>query len=101
MENGQTPERGGVSRVHLIISGDVIGVGFRSWARRQAQDLNLVGWVTNRADDTVELVADGPKEKLESLIRLCRVGPDVAEVSDIKIDWEEPKGEFLSFEVKI
>lgn len=90
-----------MSRVHLVISGDVIGVGFRSWARRQAQDLNLLGWVTNREDDTVEIVAEGPKEKLESLVRLCRVGPDVAEVSDVQIVWEEPLGQFVSFEVKI
>ena len=37
-----------MNRLHLIISGDVQGVGFRAWVLRQARGLNLTGWVKNR-----------------------------------------------------
>ncbi len=88
-------------RAHLIISGDVIGVGFRSWARREAANLGLVGWVTNRPDNTVEIVAEGPKNKLDELVELCQSGPEVSDVEKVDVTWGETTGEFVSFEVKI
>ena len=87
--------------VHLTVSGDVIGVGFRSWARRQAQDLGLVGWVRNTPEETVEIVAEGPKDKLKELVKACRTGPEVAMIEKIDVSWERATGEFLSFEVMI
>lgn len=90
-----------MKRAHLIISGDVIGVGFRSWSRRQAQALGLVGWVVNRPDDTLEIVAEGSKDKLEELVRECQDGPEVSMVERVDVRWEAATGEFLSFEVVI
>ncbi|MBI3343064.1 acylphosphatase [Candidatus Gottesmanbacteria bacterium] len=37
-------------RVHLCISGDVQGVGFRAWACGQARERGLTGWVKNKDD---------------------------------------------------
>lgn len=88
-----------MKRLHLIISGDVQGVSFRSWARQQAQELELVGWVANREDETVELVVEGPKEKLEEMIARCRSGPEVAWVKEVAVGWEEARGEFVSFDI--
>lgn len=88
-----------MKRVHLIISGDVQGIGYRAWARKQAQDLQLTGWVKNREDDTVELVAEGPKEKLEEMIARCQKGPEVAWVKDVAITWQEATGTFVSFDI--
>lgn len=88
-----------MKRVRAIISGDVIGVGFRSWVRRLAQDNHLNGWVTNREDKTVELVAEGTREALETLIAACNRGPDVSWVEHVEVKWEKETGEFVSFEV--
>lgn len=86
-------------RVHLIISGDVQGVGFRAWVRGQAQDLRLVGWVKNRDDGGVEVVAEGPKENLEELMNECHHGPDVAWITKVEVTWEEATNKFISFDV--
>jgi acylphosphatase len=88
-----------MKRVHLLISGDVQGVGFRSWAFRQAQGLGLTGWVKNREDGTVELVAEGLREKLEELIKRCQRGPDVVWVEGVDIVWTDATGEFVNFSV--
>ena len=88
-----------MKRVHAIISGDVIGVGYRSWAKRQAKQLGLSGWVKNREDDTVELVAEGPEEKLQAFIKQCHRGPDVAWVKKVDWIWQEAPAEFADFEV--
>ncbi len=86
-------------RVHLIIAGDVQGVGFRTWILRHAQDLRLTGWVKNREDGSVEVVAEGEKKDLEELVEQCQHGPEVAWVKGVDVIWEETANEFVSFEV--
>ena len=54
-------------RAHLIIEGRVQGVWFRDSTRREANRLGLYGWVKNRFDGGVELVAEGPREQVQAL----------------------------------
>ena len=54
-------------QAHIFYSGTVQGVGFRYTVRGLAQDLDLKGWVKNLDDGRVEMVAEGPKEKVEAL----------------------------------
>lgn len=86
-----------MKRIHCIISGDVVGVGFRAWVRRFAQDNHVNGWVKNRKDKTVEIVAEGEKEALDKLIVLCQKGPDVSWVERVDITWLPATGEFIDF----
>lgn len=86
-------------RVHLIINGDVIGVGYRTWVVRQAKALVLTGWVKNREDRTVEIVAEGDTQALEKLIAVCKKGPDIAWVEHVDVDWPTATGEFPGFTV--
>lgn len=88
-----------MKRVHCIISGDVVGVGFRAWVRRLAQDNHLNGWVKNRGDKTVELVAEGEKQTLEKFIALCKKGPDLAWVERVMVTWLPSTREFFNFTV--
>jgi acylphosphatase len=81
------PRRDGLTEVktmravRLVIHGQVQGVGYRAWARREALRLGLDGWVRNRGDGTVELVMSGPADRLEEMARLCAEGPGAARVS--------------------
>ena len=70
--------------VRLIIRGQVQGVGYRWWAIGQAERLALDGWVRNRRDGSVELLAIGPAAALEALIQACRAGPPAATVADVE-----------------
>lgn len=88
-----------MNRVHCVISGDVQGVGFRSWVREKALELGLTGWVKNREDGAVEVVAEGQEEKLEELIEACHRGPEVAWIERVGVTREEAAGEFVGFEV--
>jgi acylphosphatase len=69
--------------VHLIIRGRVQGVGYRVWAREAARSLGLDGWVRNRTDGTVEMVAVGGPEALDRLAEACRSGPPGARVGSV------------------
>ncbi len=75
-------------------------MGFRAWTKQKAQSLALVGWVTNREDGAVEVVAEGPKEKLETFVATCHEGPEVSWVEHVDVLWEEGTGEFTGFVVR-
>jgi acylphosphatase len=74
----------------VVISGRVHGVGFRHWMIAQAELLGLSGWVRNRHDGTIEALIDGDTAAVEELVRACRRGPRMAEVSAIEEDLAEP-----------
>ena len=70
--------------VRLMIRGRVQGVGYRWWAREEARRLGLDGWVHNRADGSVELVAAGAAAAVAELETLCRRGPPSARVTEVE-----------------
>lgn len=55
----------GLQAIHLIVSGRVQGVGFRSWAAREAGRLGITGLVRNLPDSTVEVIAEGTPDLLD------------------------------------
>jgi len=71
--------------VRLVITGRVQRVGYRMWAERTASALGLRGWVCNRADGSVELLASGEDDAVAALIKACRQGPRHAAVSGVSI----------------
>ena len=66
-----------------IITGRVQGVGFRWFTRQAATALGLRGTVRNAADGSVEVVAEGPADRLAELERRLRQGPRGAVVESI------------------
>ena len=90
----------GKERVNVIIHGRVQGVFYRASAREKAIELGLTGWVKNRVDKKVEVVAEGDKKQLDNLIEWCRVGPPDAYVTEVEVKWEPYTGEFRDFSVK-
>ncbi len=87
------------TRVRLIIEGRVQGVWFRESTRREAVSLGVFGWVRNRPDRTVEVLAEGPEELVKELASWCRQGPPVSRVDKLHETREEWKGEFESFDI--
>lgn len=85
-------------RLAARIVGRVQGVGFRWWARRQAESLGITGWVMNADDErSVELVAEGQADRLDELERLLRIGPPGARVERVDARREPASGEFDAF----
>jgi len=88
-----------MKQFHLIIEGDVVGVGYRSWMVREAERLNIVGWVKNRQDKTVEAVVQGEEESVKKIIELCKKGPDVAWVERVEVTEKPIEKDLFLFEV--
>jgi acylphosphatase len=62
-------------------------------------DNNLTGWVRNRWDGRVEVLAEGSLEDLNRFLAALRKGPASAEVRDVNYEFSASKGEFERFQV--
>jgi acylphosphatase len=87
-------------RVHLRITGLVQGVFFRAHTRDTARSLGLSGWVRNRADGSVEAVAEGPEAALKQLVAWCDQGSPSSRVERVEHSWEEARGELEGFSIR-
>ncbi|MFZ0043058.1 MAG: acylphosphatase [Solirubrobacteraceae bacterium] len=86
-------------RKHLVVHGKVQGVFFRDSVREKAENEGVSGWVANRDDGAVELVAEGPTEAVEEVINYARRGPASAHVERVDEHDEDPQG-LDGFEVR-
>jgi len=87
------------SRVRIVVRGRVQGVWFRESAKQAAQALELAGTVRNLSTGEVEIVAEGPRNRLEALAVWARRGPDMAHVEGIEVDYAEATGRLVEFRV--
>lgn len=87
--------------VAFVVEGDVQGVGFRYFARREAQRLGIVGWVRNRRDGAVEGQAAGPDDAVEAFLSRLRRGPSMANVTNLTSSEISDHGaQFMMFEIR-
>ncbi len=89
-----------LARVRVLIEGRVQGVFFRAYARDEAAQFKLTGWVRNLADGRVEAVVEGPSEKVEAFVNWCHHGPSSAKVTAVKVERQEYRGEFQTFSTR-
>ena len=90
----------GPGRVGLRAHGVVQGVGFRFFVLREAVRLGLSGWVANRSDGSVDVLAEGPVEDLETFIEVVSAGPPGATVTGLDAQWAAASREFAEFVIR-
>lgn len=88
------------NRLHLLVKGRVQGVGFRYFSYMAGVDHQLNGWVRNRINGDVEILAEGSRDKLDSFLKVIRQGPEMAQVIDVDIQWDEVKGDLPPFTIR-
>ncbi len=76
-------------RCRVIVWGRVQGVFYRDTCEWVAAGLGVRGWVRNRADGSVEVVAEGSREAVDQLLGWCRKGPPRARVDRFELT-DEP-----------
>lgn len=86
-------------RLHVIVRGRVQGVFFRASAQREARRLGLTGWVQNRRDAAVEVLAEGGEDELREFLGFCNRGPSAARVEKVDVRWRGYTGEFADFRI--
>ena len=77
----------------IFVTGRVQAVGFRDWVVRTAKAEGITGWVRNRSDGSVEMVASGEEDAVARFAEACREGPALARVDNVEVvaaDDEKP-----------
>lgn len=87
-------------KIHIRVLGSVQGVFFRANTADKARELGVTGFVRNVRDGSVEIVAEGKREKLERLLEWCSHGPAAARVSKVEHEWLEGAHEFADFRIR-
>ena len=81
----------------FIVSGRVQGVGFRWFVQELAALEGVSGWVRNRPDRRVEVLAQGDLEAVRRIERQIRRGPPAATVEQVDVTDEPPSDRMGSF----
>ncbi|WP_035986757.1 acylphosphatase [Leptolyngbya sp. KIOST-1] len=89
-----------MEQVRAIVSGVVQGVGFRYHTCQTAQRLGVKGFVRNRPDGTVEIVAVGTSEQLNSLLDWASRGPAGAQVTQVEAEPYPGAAHFNGFTIE-
>lgn len=87
-------------RIHLVVRGRVQGVLFRQSSVREAKRLGLTGWVKNRADGAVEILAEGEEDQVKDFLAWAQHGPSTARVDKVDTRWKSYTGEYATFYIE-
>jgi acylphosphatase len=85
--------------IFLNISGRVQGVYFRVYAQKEAQALNLAGYVKNEKDGSVTIVAQGNRESLSKIFEWAKKGPSMAYVKKVKMSFRDSEESYSNFSI--
>ena len=97
---GRGVSSAGPLRLVALVRGYVQGVGYRWFVEREAARLGLDGWVSNQADGSVEVVAEGRAEGLGQLVLSLWEGPAGSSVSDVEVRHEPARGNIIGFSIR-
>jgi len=89
-----------ISAKRFLVRGRVQGVGFRWFVEREAHMLKIAGWVRNKSDGTVEVLAQGTRDQLSGLRSRLQEGPRAARVDDVEESEAEPIKGLNSFRIE-
>ncbi len=87
-------------RIHVLISGNVQGVFFRSFLKSNARMYEVDGWVKNIPNGKVEAVFEGEEHDVEKMVELCRQGPPGAEIRNVEVRKEKRTTDLGPFEIR-
>jgi acylphosphatase len=90
-----------VDRAHVIFNGRVQGVGFRYTTHRLARQFpGITGFVRNLPDGTVEVLAEGTKDEVSSL--LAQINEYMSEhISAVNMSWDSGSRNSDSFAIHV
>ena len=84
-------------RLTAMISGKVQRVGYRAKVLSAAQNLGLTGFVQNRPDGQVLLIAEGRRESLEKLASAIKIKDPLIDVHKVESEFSEASGAYSTF----
>lgn len=86
-------------QLKAIVKGNVQGVFFRDHIKRYAKSLNVVGYVKNLKDESVEIVAIADRKTIDAFIAMIEKKPGFGKIDSFEKVFSEVGSDFDDFEV--
>lgn len=86
--------------INCIVVGKVHNVAYRTYVQDSATELEVVGWVKNLPDGTVEVVAQGGQDLLKDFVEYLHEGSLMSKVESVSVDWKTIRREIDDFSIK-
>jgi acylphosphatase len=84
-------------RLTAYISGKVQRVGYRAKVVSLAKDMGLVGFIQNRPDSRVLVIAEGESHSLEQFASALRIKNALIDVDDVSAEYSHASGQYANF----
>ena len=88
-----------VHELEIRVQGRVQGVRFRQMSARIARKLEIRGYVMNRADGSVDILAQGMRARLVELLRWIEESPGFSRIEGVQYHWHVPSRTFSDFTI--
>jgi len=88
-----------MERARIIVKGRVQKAGYMDFIDEVVFNLDLKGRARNLEDGAVEVICEGNKEDIETLIQKIRIDQYPIRVEDINVEYSKATGEFKEFEI--
>ena len=85
--------------MYAVVTGKVQGVRYRTYVQESATELEIVGYVTNLPNGTVEVVAQGLPDTLKEFVEYLNEGSLLAKVESVSIDWRSVHKHYDEFSI--
>lgn len=86
-------------RAKVVITGKVQGVYFRAETQTAAKQRNVLGWVRNRPDGSVEALFEGDECSVNAMLEWCWQGSPFSSVYHVDVTWESYVGDVVRFAI--
>lgn len=87
-----------MKHLKITVSGKVQGVFYRAFTQKEAQRLQLLGFVRNQPNGDVYIEAEGEERVLNEFVDWCKKGSPNALVKEVKLTEGELKN-FSEFRI--
>jgi len=88
------------AELKIELFGRVQGINFRWMIKHMADENDVRGYVTNKEDGSVLIVAQGEKKQLNDFISWIRSEPGFVKITGLNYAWQEPEIEYKEFTIK-
>jgi acylphosphatase len=85
--------------IHCVVTGKVQGVAYRPYVQEAATELQIIGYIKNQSDGSVEVVAQGEPDTLRSFIEYLHEGSLMSAVEGVAVEWRSVGTTFDEFSV--
>lgn len=87
-------------KIEINVYGKVHGVWFRKYTEIEAKRLSLKGYVENKTDGSVHIIAEGASNNIETLLKWCVIGSPESDVTNVTHHFIDSKDNFTDFTIR-